>query len=116
MRLSQAEVVGFGKIQTLSKIAVIAVDQTFNIKYINSLAKSWLGLSKKECLKNKSIIEFHEKFNLSPFLDKDNKASNTNSSLINDNLHQWEKVLIHVENEQWWLLTGHAIVNNKSII
>ena len=79
------ELSGFGKIQALANIPVIALDELSNIKYINSIIKNWIAI------KNISLGD---------------NALEIKKLLTEDNNYKWECFSIIVENEIWSIYVG----------
>lgn len=109
MKLSKKEVINFGKIQSLSKMALIAINEQLCIEYINTYTKKLLGLPDDHNLIGKSIIAVFEQLNLPSIINDKGKIINPDLILINGYFQKWEKITTQVENEKWWLLIGHTI-------
>jgi two-component system aerobic respiration control sensor histidine kinase ArcB len=115
MRLSKKEVISFGKIQSLSKMALIAINEKLSIEHINAYAKKLLGIIGDNNLIGKSIIEVIKLLHIPPLINDEGEIIATGLFLINDHFQKWEKSTANVENEKWSLLIGHNIGPQKKI-
>ena len=91
------ELCGFGKIQALAEMLVIAVDESSNIKYMNSIGENWLAVKKNISLGEKTL--------------------DIKQSLTEDNHYKWESFSIRVESEIWNIYVGKTNqlnFNNKN--
>jgi len=113
MKLSKKEVISFGKIQSLSKMAFIAINEKLCIEHINTYAKKLLSIKDDNSLIGKSIKQVFEQLNLQPLINTKGEIIDKGLILVDDCFQKWEKSSVTVENEKWMLLIGYLVNNNK---
>ncbi|MBA2653189.1 MAG: PAS domain-containing protein [Tatlockia sp.] len=114
MKISKNALINFGKLQTLSKISLIAINETLHIEYINDYAKVILGLKKSTSLIGRSVIELFNQLKFPLFFNNKGKFDGSDLFLFNNNVQKWQGFIVQVEQEQWSLLTGFLIDSKEA--
>lgn len=114
MKISKRALTNFGKLQSLSKISLIAINETLQIEYVNDYAKEALGLKQSSSLIGRSIIELFNHLKLAPFFNETGKFISSDLILINNYFQKWQENTIQVKHEKWRLLTGFTIASKET--
>jgi PAS domain S-box-containing protein len=114
MKISKSALINFGKLQSLSKISLIAINETLHIEHVNDYAKEVLGLKQSPSLIGTSIIDLFNHLKLPQFFNKNGKFVGSNLILINNYFQKWQENTVQVEHEKWRLLTGFTIASKET--
>ena len=103
-KFSKKSLINFGETQSLLKTSIIAIDEQYNIEYVNEYAKEILHLEKRPRLTCSSVTKLFEHLNLPSFFKTDYKTPFIICS--NNYFQKWQKIIIQVCDKKLLLLVG----------
>lgn len=116
MKLSRKELIDFGTIQSLAKMALIAINEQLCVEHINDYGHKLLRLNENLNYSGQSIVELFEQLKLPQLIDIKGKFIKNNLILINNDFQKWEQITLQVDHKKWRLLIGHPLGDREQII